>query len=51
MGVAHYSQKPVLRSMLGLGLGRTSEYPIDGAVGRDSDTWFDIGWVRISKSV
>jgi hypothetical protein len=49
MGVAHYSQRPVLRSMLGL--GRTSEYPIDGAVGRDSDRWFDIGWVRISKSV
>jgi DNA polymerase-3 subunit epsilon len=33
------------------GLGRTSEYLIDGAVGRDSDRWFDIGWVRISKSV
>jgi hypothetical protein len=49
MGVAHHGEGSVLRSMLGL--GRTSEYLIDGAVGRDSDRWFDIGWVRISKSV
>jgi hypothetical protein len=32
-----------------LGLGRTSEYLIDGAVGRDNVRWFDIVWVRIKS--